>query len=117
MSVRAYITREKHIWVEEETGFFQFNNDGENLVKYTHTDEEFAFNIWHQDTLLEEMLDFGAEDYTNNDFVGEIEMGKEEFESMLENSDKKWSEDDLKSIETIKKYFEEGWNWVVFRCY
>lgn len=117
MSVRAYIIREKHIWVNEDTGHIQYNNDGENLTKYTHTDEEFAFNIWHQDKFLEEMFNYGAEDYTNRDFVGEIEMGKEEFECMCENSNMEFTQDDLESIKTIKNYFEEGWNWVTFRCY
>ena len=32
MSVKAYITREKLIWVNEDRGFFQYNNDGENYV-------------------------------------------------------------------------------------
>ena len=44
-------------------------------------------------------------------------MGKEEFESMCENSDMDFTEDDLESIKTIKSYFEEGWNWAVFKCY
>mgnify|MGYP003515973595 FL=1 len=45
MSVKAYITREKLIWVNEDRGFFQYNNDGENLTKYVHIDHEYCFNI------------------------------------------------------------------------
>mgnify|MGYP006896773386 CR=1 FL=1 len=117
MSVRGYILREKHIWINEETGHIQYNNDGENLKRYTHQDLECAFNIWRQDNLVDEMFRYGAEDYTNNDFVEEIEMGKEEFESMCKNSSMNFTEDDMESIEIIKKYFEEGWNWVTFKCY
>ena len=117
MSVRAYIVREKHIWVNEDRGIIQYNNDGENLTKYTHTDREFAFNIWHQDEFLKTLLDFGAEDYTNDDFVGTIEMEKEEFESMLENCKKEWSTNDWESVKVIQNYFKEGWDWVTFDCF
>lgn len=47
MSVRAYITREKNIWVDEVNKTYYDNNDGDGLVKYTHTDHEYAINIWH----------------------------------------------------------------------
>lgn len=117
MSVRAYIKRERSIWVDEKNRTYYNNNNGEGLMKYTHTDNEFAFNIWHQDDFLQTLLDFGAEDYTNHDFVGTIEMGKEDFESMLENCKKEWSADDWKSIKVIQNYFKEGWNWVEFDCY
>ena len=117
MSVRAYIVREKHIWVNEDKGFFQHNNDGKNLTKYTHTDKEFAFNISYQNKLLNELIEFGAEDYTNNNYLGNIEMDRGDFESMLENSKRIWSREDLDSIERIENYFEEGWNWIVFDCY
>ena len=117
MSVRAYITREKLIWVNEDAGFFQYNNDGENLTKYVHTDYEFCLNIWHQDELINLMLEYGAEDYTNHNFVGNFEIGKEEFESMLENERREWSQEDWNSLEKIINYFEEGWNWLVLKCY
>lgn len=83
--MKAYITREKKIWVNEDRGFFQYNNDGENLTKYVHTEYEYCFDIWHQDRLLDLMFDYGAKDYSNQDFISEIEMGKEDFKSMLEN--------------------------------
>ena len=116
MSVRAYIIREKKIWVNEDRGFFQYNNDGENLTKYVHTDEEYCLNIWHQDHLLDTLFDYGAEDYTNQDFIGEIEMGKEDFESFVKYTE--WTdEEDLESIELIQKYFNEGNDWLILKCY
>ena len=117
MSIRAYITREKMIWVNEEAGFFQYNNDGENLTKYVHTDHEYCFNIWHQNRLLVLMFNYGAEDYTNQDFIGEVEMSKEDFESMLENERRDWPQEDWDSLEKIIKYFEEGHEWITLTCY
>lgn len=120
MSIRAYIVREKHIWVNEDRGFFQYNNDGENLIKYTHTDKEYCLNVSSQMHLIKLMKDYGAEDYTNNDWLGVIEMGREDFESMMENSgvlNSSTPEEDFKSLSLIKKYFEEGWRWIVLDCY
>lgn len=117
MSVRAYILREKMIWVNEDAGFFQYDNNGENLTKYVHEDLEYVINIWHQDKLVDEMFKFGAEDYTNHDFIGEIEMGKENFYSMINNSDLEFTDDDWDSIEDIRKYFKEGNDWLILKCY
>lgn len=116
MSVRGYIVRERHIWVDEERNLIQHDNNGENLTKYTHEDLEYAINIWHQDKLIEEMLSFGAEDYTNHDFIGEIEMGKEDWEKMLEYSKRVWDTEDWDSIKLINKYFEED-DWLILKCY
>lgn len=115
--MKAYITREKKIWVNEDRGFFQYNNDGENLTKYVHTEYEYCFNIWHQDRLLDLMFDYGAKDYSNQDFISEIEMGKENFKSMLENERGEWSQEDLDSLDKIVKYFEEGHKWITLTCY
>lgn len=116
MSVRAYITREKDIWVDEVNRTYYDNNDGDGLVKYTHTDEEYCINIWHQDHLIEKLLDYGAEDYSNNDFVGEIEIGFEDFEAFYENTH--WeNKEDIESIKLIKKYFDEGNDWLILKCY
>lgn len=117
MSVRAYITREKKIWVNEDRGFFQYNNDGENLTKYVHTDHEYCINIWHQDELIEDILNFGGEDYTNSDFVGEIEIGKEDFLMMVEHNKRMFSREDIESIKKICDYFAEGHDWLVLTCY
>lgn len=117
MSVKAYITREKKIWVNEDRGFFQYNNDGENLTKYVHTEYEYCFDIWHQDRLLDLMFDYGAEDYSNQDFISEIEMGKEDFKSMLENERGEWSQEDLDSLDKIIKYFKEGHDWLILTYY
>ena len=117
MSIRAYITRKKLIWVNEDAGFFQYNNDGENLTKYVHTDHEYCFNIWHQNRLLALMFNYGAEDYTNQDFIGEVEMSKEDFESMLESEKRELSQQDWDSLEKIIKYFEEGHEWITLTCY
>lgn len=117
MSVKAYITREKMIWVNEDRGFFQYNNDGENLTKYVHADHEFCLNIWHQDKLLDLMFAYGAEDYTNQDFLGKVEMDKEDFESMLENERREWSQEDWDSLGKIMKYFEEGHDRLILTCY
>ena len=116
MSVRAYITRRKTIWVNEDAGFFQYNNNGENLTKYVHESEEYCLNIWHQDELLEELFKWGAEDYTNHDFAGHIEIGLDDFEAFYENT---YWEDlvDIESIDKIKKYFDEGNYWLVLNCY
>lgn len=115
--MKAYITREKKIWVNEDRGFFQYNNDGENLTKYVHTEYEYCFNIWHQDRLLDLMFDYGAKDYSNQDFISEIEMGKEDFKSMLENERREWSQEDLDSLGRIIKYFEEGNDRLILTCY
>lgn len=115
--MKAYITREKKIWVNEDRGFFQYNNDGENLTKYVHTEYEYCFNIWHQDRLLDLMFDYGAKDYSNQDFISEIEMGKEDFKSMLENERGEWSQEDWDSLGKIMKYFEEGHEWITLTCY
>lgn len=117
MSIRAYITREKNIWVDEVNKTYYDNNDGDGLIKYTHTDLECVINIWRQDRLIEEMLNYGAEDYTNDDFVGDIEMSKEDFETMVEHSNMSFTADDLESIKIIKKYFEEGDDWLILTCY
>lgn len=116
MSVRAYIVREKYIWVNEDRGFFQYNNDGENLTKYVHQDEEYCINITHQGNLIEEMIYHGANDYTNMDFSGIIEMFKEDFEDMLNDENVHFTEDDMESIEIMKKYFEES-SLMTLNCY
>ena len=63
------------------------------------------------------MFNYGAEDYTNQDFIGEVEMNKEDFESMLENEKRELSQKDWDSIEKIIKYFEEGYDWITLTCY
>ena len=52
-----------------------------------------------------------------SDFIGEVEMGKEEFESMLENERREWSQEDWDSLGKIIEYFEEGYDWLVLTCY
>lgn len=122
MSVRAYIIREKNIWVNETNMTFQYDNNGpDDLVKYTHTDEEYCINIWHQDKLIDLLIEYGAEDYTNQDLIGEIEMGKNDFESFCENYVEtglgELTNEDLESIDLIKAYFAEGNEWLIFKCY
>ncbi|MBR3209102.1 MAG: hypothetical protein IKF82_02420 [Bacilli bacterium] len=113
MSIRAYIVREKNIWVDETSKTYYNNNDRDNLVRYTHEDLEYAFNLWRQPELLSELQKYGLEEYVNDDFVGEIEIGKEDFNSLVENSNQEWSEDDKESIKIIGEYFEEGNDWFV----
>ncbi len=115
MSVRAYIIRTKKIWINEDKGFFQYNNDGENLTRYIHEDEEYAINVWHQEDLIEKMCDYGAEKFVNQDLLGQIEMGKDDFLSMYEMED--FEGDDLESVEVIKEYFNQGNLWLVLKCY
>lgn len=117
MSVRAYITREKSIWVDEVNKTYYDNNDGDGLVKYTHTDYECAINIWHQDRLIEEMLNFGAQDCTNGDFLGTVEMDKESWDTMIEHCGKIWNPEDWDSIKIIDKYFKEESDRLVLTCY
>ena len=63
------------------------------------------------------MFNYGAEDYTNQDFIGEVEMSKEDFESMLESEKRELSQKDWESLEKIIKYFEEGHEWLTLTCY
>lgn len=114
MSVRAYILRTDDIYVEDKKKIV--DKTYPNAVRYTHEDLEYVINIWHQDDLIEEMLNYGAEDYTNHDFVGEIEMGKEDFECMIEHSEMNFSEEDWESIKDIEEYFKEN-DWLILKCY
>ena len=116
MSIKCYIIREKQIFVDEKEHKYHEKRIKDDLVRYVHEDQEYAFSI-SQEKLLETMFDFGAEDYTNNDWLGNIEMSKEDFESMLENSKRIWTNEDWESIKVVQNYFKEGWNWVVFDCY
>lgn len=115
MSVRAYILREDSIWVTPDKKKI-VDRDYKNAIRYVHEDLEYVINIWHQDDLIEEMLNYGAEDYTNHDFVGDVEMGKEDFKSMIEHSEMNFSEEDLESIKDIKKYFDKESDWLILRC-
>ena len=108
MSVEGFIVREDVIWVNKERMIIQNNNDGENLTKYVHRSEEFCIDIWKQDKLLKEMFKFGANDYTNNEYVGIIEMNYDNFYEMVDNSDLDFDNNDYDSIEKIKKYFNEN---------
>lgn len=115
MSVRGYILRESSIWVTPDKKEI-VDRDYEGAIRYVHEDLEYVINIWHQDDLIEEMLNYGAEDYTNHDFVGDVEMGKEDFECMIEHSEMNFSEEDLESIKDIKKYFDKESDWLILRC-
>ena len=118
MSVRGYIVREKRIWVDEDKMIcYNSNLDCSKLVEYIHEDLEYVINIWHQDDLIEEMLNYGAVDYTNHDFVGDIEMGKEDFECMIEHSKMNFSKEDLDTLNDINNYFKEGNDWLILKCY
>lgn len=108
MSVEGFIVREDVIWVNKERMIIQNNNDGENLTKYIHKSEEFCIDIWKQDKLLKEMFKFGANDYTNKEYVGIIEMNYDNFYEMVDNSDLDFDDNDYDSIEKIKKYFNEN---------
>ena len=116
MSIKCYIIREKQIFVDEEKHEYHEKRIRDNLVRYVHEDQEYAFSI-SQERLLETMFNFGAEDYTNDDWLGEIEMGKEDFDIMIEHCGIEWNQQDWDSIKTISEYFKEGYNWVIFKCY
>ena len=115
MSVKAYIIREKTIYVDEKNKTVHDTRINENLVKYTHEDQEYCFDIWRQEKLLESLLDYGAEDYTNDQFLGTIEIGLDDFEAFDENT--YWEdESDQESINKIRKYFEDNY-WLILKCY
>ena len=121
MSVEAFIVREDVIWVDKERMIIQNNNDGDNLVEYVHKEEEFCIDIWKQDNLINEMFKYGANDYTNSEYVGIIEMDYDFFYEMyvalLDNSEMDLSDDDKDSINKIKEYLDEsGSNVVRLNC-
>lgn len=116
MSVDAYITRKKYIWVNEDRGFFQYDNNGENLTKYVHTSEECCINFSTQDHIRDLILEYGGHDYTDEDWNGTIELGLDDFEALYENEYFD-DEDDIKSIEQMKRYFDEGHYFLIFNCY
>lgn len=116
MSVRAYIVREKMIWVNEDAGFFQYDNNGENLTKYVHKDQEYCFSCWSQNHIRQLILDYGGDDYTNCDSVGEIEISIDDFKELYENESFDDPEDQ-ESIEKIKKYFDEGNYYLTLNCW
>lgn len=117
MSVRAYIVREKNIWVDEKNMTFQYDNNGpDSLVKYTHKDEEFCFNFWGQSDFADIVRRYCCFDGTNDDSAGTMEMEIEEFEEMVcENSFT--DPDDLESIRKMQEYFDEGYYLIIFNCY
>lgn len=104
MSVKGYVVTEKSIWVDEKNMSFQYEK-GENLVEYTHIDEEFFINIWKQGELFEKLLEYGH-DFTNNQCCGTIEMHYDIFLDMLEENTFE-EENDKDSINIINKYFDE----------
>lgn len=116
MSVRAYIVREEVIWVDKVNMTFQYNNDGENLERFTHSNEEFCFNFWRQSDFADIIRRNCCYDGTNDESSGTMEMEIEDFEEMLSENDFT-NEEDLKSIEKMKKYFNEGYYLLTFNCY
>ena len=108
MSVRAYITRETVVYIDDNDTVYRKAPEGIATKKFIHTDEEFCINVWHQDHLIQLILDYGGDDYTNDDWVGEIEIGLDDFDALYDNES--FEGDDLESIEKIRKYFDEG-NW------
>lgn len=113
MSVRAYISRENIIWLDENgTVYTKYpNNSNHKLKEYIHTDKTFCFNLWSQSKVLDELMKFGASSYTNDDWVGEIEITEEDFNEFYLNNECT-EEDDINSIEMMKQYFlEDENNW------
>lgn len=117
MSVRAYIVREDIIWVDKENKtFYDRYEDDKDLIRYAHKSEEFCFNFWAQDDFAEIIRDYCCYDGTNIESSGIMEMEIEAFEKMLSENDFTDAED-LDSIETMKRYFNEGYYLITFNCY
>lgn len=112
MSVRARIVRTDDIYVENKKKIVDKTHP--NAVKYTHEDLKEVINITHQGKLIETMCHYGAEDFTNQDYIGEIEMGKDAFDSMIEQES--FVGDDSDSVDELKEYFEDN-DWLILRCY
>ncbi len=108
MSVRAYIVREDDIYVDENNKVYKRAPEDVSTKKYTHKDQEYCFSCWSQDHIRQLILDYGGNDYTNIDCVGEIEIGLDDFDALYDNE--YFEGEDLESIEKIRKYFDEG-NW------
>lgn len=116
MSVDAYITRKNKIWVDEINKTYYDNNDGEGLIEYVHTSEECCINFSTQDHIRDLILEYGGHDYTDEDWNGTIELGLDDFEALYENEYFD-DEDDIESIEQMKRYFDEGHYFLIFNCY
>lgn len=110
MSVRAYIVREERIWVDEKNMRCYWNNDNDEfdeLKEYVHKSEEECIDVWGQADLINEMFKFGANDYTNNETVGLIEMSYDDFMNMEENSKLEFTDFDRDSLMLMMEYFNE----------
>ena len=121
MSVRAYIVREQLVWLDIESNLiYKKRTNDKNLKEFVHKDLEYVFNIWHQDKLLDILFKNGACDFTNNDYICTIEIEKEYFDELIKNiNNNRYSltNDDLDSINLMKKYFDEGNDYLVLECF
>lgn len=118
MSVDAYIVRTDDIYVDRKTNtIYNTYIAGKNLKRYTHKDEEFCFSFWHGQSDFADIVRRYSNDCTNEDSCGEMELHISDFKRMIEDNEFT-NEDDLESIEIMKKYFEEGnHEWILFNCY
>lgn len=109
MSVRAYIVRKEVIYVDENNNIYEKAPEGVPTKEYIHKDQEYCFSCWSQDHIRQLILDYGGDDYTNCDCVGELEIGLDDFDALYDNESFD-DPDDKESIDKMRKYFDEG-NW------
>ena len=116
MSIVAYIVREDIIYVDENKNIYKEAPESVATKKYIHKDEELCFSCWSQDHIRRLILDYGGDDYTNYDCIGEIVIGLDDFEALYDNESFDNPEDE-ESIEKMKRYFDEGNYLLTLSCW
>ena len=119
MSIRAYIVTETNT----------ITVDGK---EYTHEETEYLYNLWQNPEITELLFKGFADDYTNDDFCGEICISVDQWDDFKEA----YIENDIivhinqikmtihevvqehkEVFQTIDAIFKQG-NWeVILKCY
>ena len=115
MSIKAHIVREDVIYVDENKNVYERAPEGIPVKEYIHKDQEECFSLWSQTHLKKLILDYGGDDYSNYEGLGEIQIGLDDFDALYENES--FEGRDLDSIEMMRKYFDEGEYILVLNCW
>lgn len=102
MSIRGYI-------VKKETRII----DGKTFY---HDNLTYCYNLWRQPEITEWLLQGGGEDYTNDDYIGTIEISRECFmEIFKRKNNNETNKTNQISLETIEKETKDN-DWIVIQC-
>lgn len=122
MSTDAYIVYQHTIWYNKDTNEVSVRkpNNVNGFKLYIHNERDYCFSFYQNYDFVGDLISYGANDMTNLDYNGCIEMDKDSFDRFYSerfdfyNSTDK---DNANSILMMKNYFDKGYDFITFDCY